>query len=318
MKILITGSQGFLGKSLAHYAVKNGHQVLGVARSEANGLIAGMGFTRCALDQADFVDVLNGFAPDVVVHAAGSASVGYSFQEPREDFLMAVETWVSLLDAVRKGEGNPLVIFPSSASVYGNPTRLPVSEGAVLRPISPYGFHKVICEQLAQEYTHCFGLNVVAARLFSTIGPYQQRLLVWELFHQAIDDNPYLTIQGTGTETRDFLHIDDICRYVLGIAEREPKGFWAVNVASGESTSVRRMAEIVTHLVGIRKAIVTLNKELPGDPKHWQADTTLLQDLVPYQAADITNGLEDCVRHWLSDLSVSAERVMRCSVKGRS
>lgn len=318
MKILITGSQGFLGRSLAHYAVKKGHHVLGVSRSESNGLIAGMGFKRCALDHAGFVDVLNSFAPDVVVHAAGSASVGYSFQQPREDFLMAVETWASVLDAVRKAEGNPLVIFPSSASVYGNPTRLPVPEGAGLRPISPYGFHKVICEQLAQEYVHCFGLNVVAARLFSTIGPFQQRLLVWELFRQAIDDNPYLTIQGTGMETRDFLHIDDICRYFLGIVEREPKGFWAVNVASGESTSVRRMAEIVTRLVGSTQAIVTLNRDLPGDPKQWQADTTLLRELVPYQVPDITNGLEDCVRHWLSELSSSAERELRCSVEGHS
>lgn len=313
MKILITGSQGFLGKSLAHYAVKQGHHVLGVSRSEPNGLIAGMGFMRCALDQAGFVDVLNSFAPDVVVHAAGSASVGYSFQQPREDFLMAVETWASVLDAVRKAEGNPLVIFPSSASVYGNPTRLPISEGVGLRPISPYGFHKVICEQLAQEYAHCFGLNVVAARLFSTIGPFQQRLLVWELFRQAVNDNPYVTIQGTGMETRDFLHIDDICRYFLGIVDREPKGFWAVNVASGESTSVRRMAEIVTRLVGSTHPIVTLNKDLPGDPKQWQADTRLLRELVPYQAPGITHGLENCVRHWLSELSLSAEWEMRCS-----
>jgi nucleoside-diphosphate-sugar epimerase len=62
MKILITGSQGFLGKSLAYYAVRNGHHVLGVSRSEANGLTAGMEFIRCGLDQAGFVDVLNGFA----------------------------------------------------------------------------------------------------------------------------------------------------------------------------------------------------------------------------------------------------------------
>ena len=216
--------------------------------------------------------------------------------------------------AARAADVKPLVIFPSSASVYGNPTLLPVTEGASLRPISPYGFHKVICEQLAQEYAQCFGLNVVVARLFSTIGPAQQRLLVWELFRQAIDDNPYLTIQGTGTETRDFLHIDDICRYFLGIAERQPKGFWAVNVASGSSTSVRTMAEIVTRLVGSRKAIVTLNKELPGDPKHWQADTSLLLDLVSYQPGDITRGVEHCVGRWSADVALCAEKAMRGGV----
>ena len=314
MKLLVTGCHGFVGSSMARYALSSGHEVLGVARSEQGMPIEGMAFKRCALEHPDFIDAVNAYRPDVVADAAGSASVGYSFQEPREDFLKAVETWGAVLDAVRKADVKPLVIFPSSASVYGNPTLLPVTEGASLRPISPYGFHKVICEQLAQEYAQCFGLNVVVARLFSTIGPAQQRLLVWELFRQAIDDNPYLTIQGTGTETRDFLHIDDICRYFLGIAERQPKGFWAVNVASGSSTSVRTMAEIVTRLVGSRKAIVTLNKELPGDPKHWQADTSLLLDLVSYQPGDITRGVEHCVGRWSADVSLFAEKAMRGGV----
>ena len=315
MKLLITGCHGFVGSSMARYALSNGHEVLGVARSEQGVPIEGMEFKRCALGHADFTEAVNGYRPDVVMHAAGSASVGYSFQQPREDFLKAVETWGAVLDAVRKADVKPLIIFPSSASVYGNPTLLPVTEGASLRPISPYGFHKVICEQLAQEYAQCFGLNVVVARLFSTIGPLQQRLLVWELFRQAIDDNPYLTIQGTGTETRDFLHIDDICRYFLGMAERQPKGFWAVNIASGIATSVRTMAEIVTRLVGTRKGIVTLNKELPGDPKHWQADTSLLREFVSYQPDDITKGLEHCVGRWLTDGSLFAEKAMRADIE---
>jgi UDP-glucose 4-epimerase len=315
MKILITGCQGFVGKSLAQYAVSEGHRVLGVARAEQRARLVGVEYSCCDLDEPGFIDLLNNFSPDLVFHAAGSASVGYSFQQPREDFLMAVETWVSVLDAIRKADGNPLLMFPSSASVYGNPVRLPVAESAALRPISPYGFHKVICEQLAQEYCHCFGLNVVAARLFSTIGPYQQRLLVWELFRQTIEDTSYLTVQGTGTETRDFLHIDDVCRYFLGIAERKPEGFLAVNVASGASTSVRMMAEIVSRFAGNGQAIVTLNKDLPGDPKHWQADTTLLLSLVPYQASDIAQGLENCVRHWLAEMPMMAKRAAHLSLE---
>lgn len=318
MKLLVTGCQGFVGSSAAKYALSRGHQVLGVAQSERGHSLQGMEFTRCALDHPELIHAMNRYRPDVVVHAAGSASVGYSFQQPREDFLKAVETWGAVLDAVRKSDVNPVVIFPSSASVYGNPTLLPVTEGASLRPISPYGFHKVICEQLAQEYAQCFGLNVVSARLFSTIGSAQQRLLVWEIFRQAIDDNPYLTIQGTGTETRDFLHIDDIYRYFLGIAERQPKGFWAVNVASGVSTSVRTMAEIVTRLVGNQKAIVTLNRELPGDPKHWQADTSLLLDLVPYQPDDITKGLEQCVAQWSADVACVARGLIGGGTEVRS
>ena len=76
--------------------------------------IEGMAFKRCALEHPDFIDAVNAYRPDVVAHAAGSASVGYSFQEPREDFLKAVETWGAVLDAVRKADVKPLVIFPVS------------------------------------------------------------------------------------------------------------------------------------------------------------------------------------------------------------
>lgn len=298
MRILITGCHGFIGKSLAQYALLRGHQVLGVARSEQTAAIAGMEFRQCHLDQAAFLEALNRFRPEVVFHAAGSASVGYSFQQPRADFLKAVDTWAIVLEAVRRADVNPLVIFPSSASVYGNPSRLPVAEYARLQPISPYGFHKVICEQLAQEYCLCFGLNVVVARLFSTIGPHQQRLLVWELFRQALNGDD-LTIQGSGNETRDFLHIDDISHYLLGVMEKAPPGFTAVNVASGQSTSVRRIAELIIQQMASGQRIVALNKDLPGDPKHWQADTALLQQLVPHRPMDIIKGIEGCVRHWL-------------------
>jgi UDP-glucose 4-epimerase len=300
MKILITGSQGFIGRHLAHYALSKGHEVLGVDRLQLRKPIPDMEFSRCQVDTDEFIDLINRYKPDMVFHGAGSASVGYSFQQPRQDFLMAVGTWAAVLDAVRKSELNPLIIFPSSASVYGNPKTLPVPESTALQPISPYGFHKVISEQLAQEYCQCFNLNVVVARLFSTIGPGQQRLLVWELFQQAIEKDKYnLTIQGTGNETRDFLYIDDISYFILGILENQPKGFLAVNVASGQSTSVRAIAEMIIKLSCSKQSIITLNKELPGDPKKWQADISLLQSLVPFQPRQVEQGLDACLKYWL-------------------
>lgn len=301
MKLLITGCYGFIGSSVADYAIRHGHQVFGVDRTEQHGAILGMEVLRCALDQPEFRDLLTEYRPDTVVHAAGSASVGYSFNEPREDFHMAVGTWGALLDAVRKADIRPIVIFPSSAAVYGNPQRLPVSEQDSLRPISPYGFHKVICEQLAQEYARCFGLQVVVARLFSTVGPRQRRLLVWELFRQAVEDHPYVTIQGSGLESRDFLHVEDISEYFLGLAERRSEGFLAVNIGSGVSTSVRAVADHILKSVGSARRIVTLNKELPGDPKAWKADVSLLHSLVPHRPRAIHEAIEACVEQWLLD-----------------
>ncbi len=299
MKLLVTGCQGFVGRSVSEYALRKGQQVMGVARSEIGALTVGLESKCIALDSPAFVELLNRYRPDVVLHAAGSASVGFSFQQPREDFLMAVETWGAVLDAVRRSHGNPVVVFPSSAAVYGNPDRLPVSEQARLQPISPYGFHKVICEQLAQEYCRCFGLNVVVTRLFSTVGVYQQRLLVWELFRQALDEAPYLTLQGTGDETRDFLLVDDIVEYILGISAHQPEGFSVVNMGSGVETSVRSIAEYVLAAVGCERQILSLNKHLPGDPKSWRAEVSLLRQLVPHEPKSIQTAVEICVQHWL-------------------
>lgn len=317
MKLLITGCHGFIGSSVAEYAMRHGHQVCGVDRIGEIETVPGMKFLRCALHHSEFTRLLSHYEPDVVVHAAGSASVGYSFQEPREDFHMAVDTWGAVLDAVRESKVRPFVIFPSSAAVYGNPLRLPVSEQDALQPISPYGFHKVICEQLAQEYVRCFGLRIAAARLFSTVGPRQHRLLVWELFRQAVDDHPHLTIQGSGHETRDFLHVEDISRYFLGLAQRCLEGFLAVNLGSGVSTSVYAVAGHILRATGSNRRIRVLNKELAGDPKSWQADVSLLHRLVPHSPKGIHLAVDECVRNWLSEEDLLADRNILCGELSR-
>lgn len=298
MKILVTGCQGFIGSSFAEYAARRGHYVFGIARSEQMNPTDRMEFQSCNLQDAEFSATLKRFRPDMVVHAAGSASVGYSFQHPGEDFAMAVQTWSAVLEAIRKAEIRPVVVFPSSAAVYGNPSRLPISEQDDLQPISPYGFHKVICEQLAQEYVRCFGFNIIAARLFSTVGPRQHRLLVWELFRQAVEDDFSVTIQGSGLESRDFLHIEDISEYFLGLAEKRSEGFLAVNIGSGIATSVCEVATHILKSVGSTRRIVTLNKELPGDPKTWEADVSLLHSLVPHRPWAIHEAIGACVERW--------------------
>jgi hypothetical protein len=84
------------------------------------------------------------YAPDVVFHAAGSASVGASMSDPVSDYNASVGTWAALLEGIRQSALKPRIFFPSSAAVYGNPATLPVSEDAALAPISPYGHNKVI------------------------------------------------------------------------------------------------------------------------------------------------------------------------------
>ena len=201
MRILITGSSGFIGGSLGRFAANAKHEVLGLARrSQADHDWPGK---HQAVDvaHADISGIVSEFVPDMIFHGAGTASVSGSIESPLDDFRAAAVTWANVLDGIRRSGLRPVVMFPSSAAVYGNPKELPVREDAPVAPISPYGFHKAACELLAREYSECFGLTLVVCRIFSVFGPSQRRLLVWELFDQLSGPEPVVWLGGTGRES---------------------------------------------------------------------------------------------------------------------
>jgi UDP-glucose 4-epimerase len=304
MRLLITGVHGFIGGSVARFAVARGHEVVGVGRARA-GAPASPARVVVAEGEPALRELVEGFAPDAVLHAAGKASVGASLAQPREDFEGAVLTWIELLEAVRRSSRRPLLLLPSSAAVYGDPAVLPVREDAPTRPISPYGFHKLTSELLAEEYASCFGLDIVVARLFSVFGPAQRRLLVWELFEQLAGPAPLAVLQGTGRETRDFLHVDDVADAALRILElrgaaRAAAGHAEIlNVASGEELSVLDLASLTRDLVGARKDVTCRGVERPGDPRRWCADVTRLHErLAPWRPRSPRATLAECVEAW--------------------
>ena len=151
MKVLITGSTGFIGGSLGRYGAQAGHTVMGTGRSpeptkEWPGLYLPNDTSAESLSE-----IVSNFDPNVLLHAAGTASVGASLVDPLADFEGSVSVCANMLEAVRRSGKNPLVFIPSSAAVYGNPAALPVDEETKIQPISPYGFHKAMCETLARE-----------------------------------------------------------------------------------------------------------------------------------------------------------------------
>ena len=297
MRILITGSRGFLGSTFAAYATTRGHDVLGLGRAAQPppGWPGQYAWTDVA--HADLSPLVNGFRPDLVFHGAGSASVGGSFQSPLDDLRASVYTFANTLEGVRRSECRPVVLFPSSAAVYGHPSRLPVGEDDPTRPISPYGFHKLAAEQLGREYAACYGLRVVLGRIFSVIGPRQRRLLLWELFQQFTGGGPEVTLEGTGGETRDFLHAEDVVGIFLRLGEafsRRTEGECvAVNVGSGVETSVRGLVELTGRLLGSGKPVRYQTHGRLGDPSRWVADTSALHA----RGGDFAcRSLEDTVR----------------------
>lgn len=304
MRILITGSRGFIGGSVGLLAACAGHDVKGVGRSSQAEVGWPGGYVQADVATSDLSEAIKEFAPDVVLHAAGTASVSASFKAPLNDLRAAAFTWANTLNSVRRSGLKPLIVFPSSAAVYGNPTELPLREEIQMNPISPYGFHKVICELLAREYTECFGLNIIVCRLFSICGAAQRRLLVWELYEQFAGPSPTVWLQGTGTESRDYLHIDDVALALLQLIEAQVQSSNSdrcliVNIASGEETNVLDLAKQIRNLVAPEKEIRCRGSIRSGDPPRWRADISRLRALIPHwRPQPLSLALAQCIATW--------------------
>ena len=303
MRVLITGSTGFIGGSLGRYAAQASHTVMGTGRSPEPGKEWPGVYTPGEATAESLSAIVSDFAPDVLFHAAGTASVGDSLVDPLADFRGSVAVCANMLEAVRRSGKSPLVFIPSSAAVYGNPAALPVAEQAAMQPISPYGFHKAMCETMARESAECFGLKVIVCRLFSVFGAGQRRLLVWDLFRQLRGPGEVAWLDGTGSESRDFLHIDDLAAAIFQLVEKSadsPSGYFdIINVASGEETMVADIAGKIRDIVAPGKRVDCRGTLRPGDPLNWRGDTAKLRALIPlWEPRPVIDALTDCIASW--------------------
>lgn len=299
MRLLVTGSRGFIGSEIGRYAAAAGHVVLGLSRASQPGP-GWPGGHRC-LDvvDADLVPIIEDFRPDAIVHAAGPASVGDSFTAPAASLRAAVLGWTNVLDSLRRSGLSSRAVLLSSAAVYGQPAVLPVTEEEPCRPLSPYGYSKLVCELLAEQYLQCFSVEALVCRLFSVVGPGQRRLLAWEVFSQFADPaRDVVVLRGTAASVRDYLHVGDAAEAIVALCQAvDPPA--RVNVASGRGSTVGEVVTTLRELTGSVKECTFLMEQGPGDPDVWQADVSRLRHVLGrWQPRDLRESLADCVTHW--------------------
>jgi UDP-glucose 4-epimerase len=297
--VLLTGAGGFLAGHTAKQFAAAGWRTIGIGRSDANRqsalfdafLLNDLG------ESARILSVLERYAPDAVVHLAAPSSVPQSVRNPLADFTAQVMPAANLFDALRMWGSPARVVLISSAAVYGNPAEIPVTESAAIAPISPYGFHKVQQEILADEYTTLYGVRCCKARIFSTYGENLRRLAVWEIARRALAGD--LRVHGTGEETRDYLYAEDVGRAIVCIAEKAECRGEVINVASGEAVSIRTLAGEIFRQLGIADAPRFTDEALPASPQHWRADVTRLRGL-GCDAQSWSRGLAQVVK-WIRE-----------------
>lgn len=301
--VLITGVNGFLGQCIAAAFESAGWRVAGIDISEqpSRALAA---YRQTTLPDGGLASFIGAVAPDLVVHCAGRASVGASVKEPGPDYWAGPPALFSVLEAIRTQAPQCKLVLLSSAAVYGSPARMPVSEEAAPAPISPYGFHKWQCELLCREFSSIYGVRTAAVRVFSAYGEGLRRQVLWDVCTQLLRDGR-LDLRGTGEETRDFVHGQDVARGVLLVARAAEMNGEVYNLATGRATRIRDLAALAARGLGVN-VTPSFDGVVPaGDPPNWQADMRKMSGLGFRAALRLEEGVARYAR-WCKERFVAA------------
>lgn len=291
--VLITGAAGFLGRYAVRQFARDGWRVIGLddVPPENAPLGAGITFQRIKLPDPGLAQLLREASPDACVHCAGRASVGLSMDDPAADFRDNTVLTFELLEALRRHAPRCRFVMLSSAAVYGNPVSLPVSETHKPAPLSPYGYHKLQCELLCEEFARLFALPATSVRIFSAYGPGLRRQVVWDICERVLTTGA-LSLHGTGEESRDFIHATDIARALVRLAEMAPCQGEIYNLASGEEVTIAGLARAaVTALDATMVEPVFDGAATPGNPLNWRADIGRLRALGFAPSVSLEQGL---------------------------
>jgi len=247
-QILVTGGAGFIGSHLVDALVADNDVRVFDNLSSGNAefvhndadLVEGDIRDRRAVAEAA-IDV------DVIYHFAANVSVQRSVEQPAESHDVNLGGTVNVLEAARQADAR--VVFASSAAIYGDPEYTPIDEGHPTDPLSPYGLEKLTGDRYVRLYNELYELPTVALRYFNVFGPRQtgEYAGVISVFLEQARNGRELTVHGDGSQTRDFVFVDDVVQANLLAGTTDATGT-AFNIGTGEDISIRGLAEIVQSL----------------------------------------------------------------------
>lgn len=254
MKILITGGAGFIGSWLAEALLERGHETFiidDLSTGFAANLPTGATFLQADICDSAALQWALEVRPEVVFHQAAQLDVRKSVADPVFDAKVNVVGTLGLLETCVKAGVRKVIFASSGGTVYGEPESLPTDESHPLRPLSPYGIAKASAEMYLEYYRVQYGLNYVALRYGNVYGPRQNphgEAGVIAIFAQKLLAGQQPTINGTGEQTRDYVHVSDVV--AANLAALEHAGSGVFNIGTGAETNVVQLFDRLNELAG--------------------------------------------------------------------
>lgn len=331
MRVLVTGTAGFIGSTLAIRLLERGDEVIGVdnvndyydpslkeARLDRLKVYEGFTEVRASLEDRPAIEkVFQDYKPQRVVNLAAQAGVRYSLENPQAYIDANIVGFTNILEGCRHHNVEHLV-YASSSSVYGANESMPFSvHDNVDHPVSLYAASKKANELMAHTYSHLFNLPTTGLRFFTVYGPWGRPDMALFMFTKNIIEGKPIDVFNYGKHQRDFTYIDDIVEGVIRTLDHvaQPNPNWTgkdpdsatskapyriYNIGSNNPCELLRYIEIIEECVG-KKAIKNLLPLQPGDVPATYADVeALIQDVGYKPSTPIEEGVAKFVK-WYRD-----------------
>lgn len=301
MKIVVTGGAGYIGSHAVKALLQSGHEVI-VFDNLSKGhraAVSGAELIEGDLsDQLVLTRIMRDQCIEAVMHFAALAQVGESVQQPAIYYATNVVGTYNLLEAMRTAGVNKLV-FSSTTATFGAPETMPIHEGLPQQPINPYGFTKLVVEQMLDDYARAYGLGFAALRYFNAAGASEdgdigedhspESHLIPLVLQVALGKRASISVFGTdyptpdGTCIRDYVHVDDLAAaHLLALEQLQPGKGLKLNLGIGRGYSVREVIDACRKITG-HPIPETVSPRRPGDPPELVADSRLAQQTLAWK-----------------------------------
>lgn len=328
MKVLVTGTAGFIGSHVAQVLLARGDEVIGLdnlndyydvslKQARLARLLDKPGYTHIAGDLADRAAVEQAFAthkPARVVNLAAQAGVRYAAENPHVYVQSNVTGFLHILEGCRHHDVQHLV-YASTSSVYGANRAMPFSEHAPAEhPLTLYAATKKANEQMAHSYAHLYGIPCTGLRFFTVYGPWGRPDMALFLFTRAILEGKPIRVFNHGHHKRSFTYVDDIVEGVVRTLDRVPgkdpdwsgerpdpatsgvAPYRLYNIGNEQPVELLRYIEVLEDCLG-RKAVMEMLPLQPGDVPDTEADVSDLIANVGYRpVVPVEQGVANFVR----------------------